>query len=345
MDARERIEAFWAGGRPDQIPYTVYHWLDKAYTDRPELQALFRDGLMTTHHAATWRQTTPGVETVKDAVELDGAKLARLRMTTPVGEICQLSQAGWTQKHWLATSEDYRVMRWIVEHTELSACYDEYRQFEKSLPPHGVPLVFLGRTPIQNILVDYAGLESFAMHLFDMADEVTALYEALLKLFRRRVEIVAAGPGRFVSCLENFTAETMGPNRFRQFILPVYEEFFPALHQAGKIVGTHYDGKIASCAEMIAASPVDLIESLTPPPEGDLTLAQARKAFGNKLFWANINVSNYQLPPKQLRQLVIDLVAQGSVDGKYLAFEVSEDWPPNWDQSIRVVLETLREMK
>ena len=191
------------------------------------------------------------------------------------------------------------------------------------------------------ILVDYLGLERFGLHLFEHRGEMTALYDAMLANFRREIELAADGPGYYVEVLENFTAETLGPKRFEEFLLPVYNECFAVLHQAGKIVGTHFDGKTASCKDLIAGAPMDLIESLTPPPEGDQTLAEARAAWPEKLFWSNINVGLYQLPAAELKRVILERVGEGAPDGRRLAFEVSEHLPANWRDSMPLVLEAL----
>ncbi len=345
MNIHENLEAFWRGERPEQIPYTIYQWEWRHSTTDPAWQPMYDAGFGVTHHLATWWTKTDGVQTVHDTVTEGGITYGRATMKTPVGEVWTTSLEGWTQKHWLQTAEDYRVMTWIAQHTEVLPAYESYNDKAAKLGPAGVPLIFGGRTPIQTILVDYAGLENFAMQLFDMAEEVQALYEALLKQFARRMEIIAEGPGRFVSMLENFTAETLGPSRFAEFILPLYKKHFPMVQAAGKVIGTHYDGKIASCVPHIAGAPVDLIESLTEPPEGDLTLDEARRLLPDKLFWSNINVSDYQLPPAQLRDRVHELIGRGAVDGKRLAFEVSEHIPANWKESIPVVLNALRETR
>ena len=203
----------------------------------------------------------------------------------------------------------------------------------------------LGRTPFQVILVDYAGLENFAYHLFDYESEMKALYEARLVNYRRAAEIVAAGPGRFVSVLENFTADSLGPKRFAEFLVPVYNELFPMLQSAGKIIGTHYDGRLASCQHLIADAPIDLIESFTTHPEGDMTLTEARQIWPDKLLWSNINVACYNLSPKQLHDLVLERVAEAAPDGKGLAFEVSEQYPDNWQESMPIVLAALEETR
>lgn len=126
------------------------------------------------------------------------------------------------------------------------------------------------------MLVDYAGLENFGIHLLMYEEEVRGLYQAFLDVFRKSVEIVAQGKERYVNCYENFTAETLGPARYREFLLPVYEECFPLLRESGKIIGTHYDGKIATCKEHVARAPIDVIESFTRAPEGDMELREAR---------------------------------------------------------------------
>lgn len=345
MNIQEQLEAFWSGERPDRIPFTIYQNEWRHTADDPAWQELFKDGLGVTWHIPAIRRETDGVECVNDSFKESGRTVERRTLRTPVGEVYETFIDGWRQKFLLETPEDYAVMTYVVRHTRISPAYNAFLAQEKAILPYGVALNFAGRTPLQTVLVDYAGLENFAYHLFDLESEVMELYEALLESFRRVVELVAEGPGRFVSILENFTAETLGPKRYKQLLLPVYQEFFPVLQSTGKIVGTHYDGKLASCKELVAKAPIDLIESLTPPPEGDMTLAECRAAWPDKLFWSNINVACYELPPKELKALVLERVEQAAPDGKGLAFEISEQYPANWKESVPVVLSALKETR
>lgn len=344
MNIHERLEAFWSGNKPDKIPYTIYQNEWKHTQHDPDWIPIFKAGLGVTHHIPTVKSVNKNVEWQRKAYSENGRNFFLTSMTTPVGEIYTVEQDGWTQKYWLETKDDYRVMTYIAKNMVFQPDYTAFTTKEEEIRPYGIALIAAGRTPIQTILVDYVGLEKFAYHLFDFEDELAELYDALLLGFTKKVEIMADGPGRFVSVLENFTAETMGPVRYRQYHMPVYEQLFPILQNSGKIVGTHYDGKLDSCKELIAKAPIDLIESLTPPPEGDMTLKQCRSVWPTKLFWSNINVSNYYLPPKELKELVRNLVKQAAPDGKQLAFEVSEQYPDNWKQSIPVVLEALNEI-
>ncbi len=344
MNIHERLEAFWSGNKPDRIPYTIYQNEWKHTKNDPAWIPMFEAGLGVTHHISTVKAVQKNVEWKRKPYIENGRSFIRTSITTPVGEIYTLEKDGWTQKYWLETQDDYRVMTYIAENTQFQPDYENFITKEKEIKPYGVALIAAGRTPMQTILVDYVGLENFAYHLFDFEDELAELYHALLHGFTKKVEIMSEGPGRFVSVLENFTAETMGPIRYKQYHIPVYEKLFPMLQSSGKIVGTHYDGKLDSCKDVIAKAPIDLIESLTPPPEGDMTLEQCRAVWPDKLFWSNINVSNYYMPPQELKELVASLVKQAAPDGRRLAFEVSEQYPDNWKESMPVVLEVLNEI-
>ena len=345
MNVRERIDAFWAGERPDQIPYTIY-WNEWRHTaSDPAWEAMYANGLGVTWYLRSFATAVRDVELIDEHYVEAGIPKRRQIRRTPVGEVRATWENGWNVKYFLETPADYRVMTFIVEHTEITPDYDGYRARAAALPPWGIAIPELWRTPLQEILVDFAGLENFCRHLGEYEEEVRRLYAALLKNFRRIVGIVAQGPGRYLSNLENFTADTLGPRRYQEYLLPVYQECFPRLQAAGKIIGCHYDGRLASCRKLIAGAPIDVIESLTPPPEGDLTLAQARAAWADKLFWSNLNVGCYDLPPAQLKELVLRRVAEAAPDGRRLAFEVSEQYPANWRESMPVVLEALQETR
>jgi len=343
MNIRDRLEAFWSGERPDRIPFTSYESKLPSDWSDPVIQQMFADGLGLLRFIPTWETRYDQVE-VRDETHREAGQLVRrLLWRTPVGEVQASWTDGWQQKFFLETAEDYRVLNFVAQHTHITPAYASFRAQEANLPAHMIAVPRIGRTPLQTILVDYAGLANFAMHLADYSAEMLELYAAMRVNFNRLVQVVAGGPGRYINVIENFSAETLGPRRFKQFLLPVYEETFGWLHQAGKVVGCHYDGQIASVKHLVASSPIDLIESLTPPPEGDMTLAEARAAWPAKLFWSNINLGCFDLPPQALKREIWQRIQDGAPDGRRLAFEVSEDRPVRWRESMPVILEALNE--
>ena len=77
----------------------------------------------------------------------------------------------------------------------------------------------------------------------------------------------------------------------------------------------HYDGQLAVIADQIAAAPFPIIESVTEPPEGDMTYDACRARWPDKVLWANLNAEVYQQPPDVLRRNRCGQAAAGGQAG------------------------------
>ena len=334
---------------PERTPLSIYEWFfeDPRYPIEA-WKPLFERGLGISNEAVTVRRIEHGVaNTAKTWVE-PGRRCVLLRKETPVGALQQLTAyplgpaagiLGWAMEEWIKSPQDYRIYQWIVEHTELSPQVEQYEIAAARVGEQGVTIVEGSRTPAMSICVDWAGTQRFCLDLADEMDELFSLYEAMVKLFLEETRLIAAGPGRFVRWLENLTISTLGPRRYEQLLLPVYQSAVPILEAAGKKVMVHYDGELSAIRDQVARAPFHLIESLTEPPEGDLTYAECRAAWPEKGFWGNINLGLYALPPEQLATAVAAKRQRAGKRG--LAFEISEDVPVNWRSAVPVVLDAL----
>ena len=56
MNIQERLEAFWAGERPDRIPFTIYQNEWRHTASDPAWQPLYERGLGVTWHVATVKE-------------------------------------------------------------------------------------------------------------------------------------------------------------------------------------------------------------------------------------------------------------------------------------------------
>jgi len=351
MTIREDLTAVLNGETPDRTPCSIYSWFftDPQY-DFEEWRPLFDQGLGLSMHCGTVGLVEHGVKSSVH-VEVEGDRRYTInRKETPVGVLQAVTVNSvsaprlieWHREYWLKEPQDYKIRQWIVEHTEVVPQYGGFEEAEQRVGDRGVAIVGGGRTPAMAIMVDYAGENRFALDVALEVDELFDLYEAEKKLFLERNRVIAAGPGRFVKWLENLTISMLGPKRYRALLMPIYEEAVPVLEEAGKRVMVHYDGELRAAADQIALAPVHIIESLTEPPEGNMMYDECRRAWPDKVFWANINLDVYALPEERLREAVIARRERAGKRG--LAFEISEDVPGNWRESIPVVLDTLREL-
>ena len=341
MTTKERITVALEGGVPDITPYTTYMWTEDL-AKSPEWRPLIDAGLGMSYHCGTVHGIEHGVEDGwEDKQEGANRYLIHTR-TTPIGALRQVWTNGWHTESFIKTPADYRTMQWIVEHTEYVPAYENFAKAEAEIGDDGIVLVTGSRSPAMSLNLDWAGTQQFCQDVALEVPELYDLYEARKKTFREEIRLLAAGPGRFVKWFENLTISMLGPARYEELLLSVYQETVPLLEAGGKRLMVHYDGALQVIADLIARAPFHMIESLTEPPEGDMTYDQCRAAWPDKVFWGNLNIHCYDLPPEQLRAEVIAKCQRAGKRGFLL--EISEDVPGNLKTAVPVVLETLASM-
>ena len=74
----------------------------------------------------------------------------------------------------------------------------------------------------------------------------------------------------------------------------------PIVRSAGKLISAHYDGSIRPYLSLLADIDIPIIEAFTPPPMGDLTVAEAKAAWPDKVIWVNFPGSLYLEPAEHI---------------------------------------------
>ena len=340
MNPRKLLTEALNGEEPRITPLSIYSWMmEEAEGD---WEGLLDQGLGLCQHRDVVQYVEHGVESTFEERKEGGDRYVSYRKDTPVGDIEKVEKNGWRYRNWIEEPGDYEVMQWITEHTELVTKYEDFHRSEEAIGESGLTVVTGSRTPAMSIMWDWTGPQKFALDLAREVPQLFQLYEERKKVFREETELIAKGPGRFVKWLENLTIDMLGPDRYRDLLLPIYEECIPLLREAEKRVMVHYDGQLEVIADDIAQAPFHIVESLTEPPEGDMTYDRCRRLWPDKVLWGNINVALYSKPEEELRQAVVAKRERAGKKG--FAFEISEELPHNWEESIPVVLDTLREL-
>lgn len=132
----------------------------------------------------------------------------------------------------------------------------------------------------------------------------------------------------------------LGVRAFREHVAPLYGKIFEILSPSGKRLLVHYDGKLRVIAGDIAKLPLD-IDSFTPPPEGDMTAAEARAAWPDKFLWLHPPLGWYH----EARPLLIEQIRRMASDAgpSRYCLMISEDIPPDWQRTVPAVLAALAE--
>ncbi|MEN8256103.1 MAG: hypothetical protein ABFR33_11620 [Verrucomicrobiota bacterium] len=353
MNKREDLIEVLEGGTPSCTPFLVYDWNMGRAISAEDVAARMADdrwkklldmGLLIRHHCTPVKAIEHGVEFSTEATA-DGSVIETKK--TPVGSIRRVMIGHRYVEEWIKEPEDYKVQQWIVENTELVADYAAVGKAEAVVGDHGVVVLtghdmWAHRTPLMKLNIDYLGTEQFCLDLALEVPELADLLAAQEKLFLAEQELIAGAPGRYVVWYENLSVDMIGPQRYADLMMPVYEKATAILEAGDKRVMAHYDGTTKMIAGHVANAPFHMIDSLSEPPEGDQMYDACRAAWPDKVLLANINIGLYAEPEEVFRQAVID--KRNRAGKKAFLFEISEDLPGNWEERIPVVLETLREL-
>jgi hypothetical protein len=144
-----------------------------------------------------------------------------------------------------------------------------------------VPLVspFL-KTPFQALVEHYVGTEQLVYNLADFPAEVEETLAVMSDKALQAVRISAESPAQAFISWEDSSTTNVSPALFARYIAPELNRWGAVIHSAGKLFLHHACGHVRALLPMMAAQQVDAIESLSPPPTGNVEIWDARRVMG-----------------------------------------------------------------
>lgn len=308
MALRARTLAALRGEATDEVPFTCYQGL------MPDgAEAIESLCLVTSAPVAT--VSTPGVTITSEEI---GPGLLRQRMETPWGaltrEVATESGYGstWTRQHWVQRPGDYAILERVIRAAEIAPAPEIYAQARERMGERGVVLASVGRTPLQRLWIEYSGIERVSYDLADCPEAVEGVLDAMLEQSRRLLAIAAESEAELIWLPDNITGEVTGPALFERYLAPYYREACDLLLPAGKLPCCHMDGMLGPIRDHIAATPLPVMEAFTPPPDGNLSVADAAAAWSDKALWLNFPSSVHLCPSEEIMRVTRELVAQAN---------------------------------
>ncbi len=339
---RGRLQRALDGEVVRQPVYVAYDWFVQ---NRPiDWERLFSLGLGQIAHADLVSVERPNVEIVETTREVDGRVRRDVRWITDRGELHEWHLGEWQREFLIKTPDDYRIIQRALEGTRYTAVSEPFFEADRRIADSGITIGQLGwapirRTPVLQVQIDFAGPERLAMDLADEVPQLMELLELMTELTLEKLRQAVKGPARYIKLWENLAIEMIGVRQYRRWLVPMYGEILKILEEADKRLLVHYDGKLRVIADEIAALDFDGIDSFTPPPEGDMSVADARAGWPDKFLWMNPPLGWYREDRGTLTRRIKDMVRDAGP--RRFCLMISEDVPPDWEVSVPAVLEAL----
>jgi len=335
---RQRLIQSLKGNVVEWPVYAVYDWFVK--NRNINWQSLFDKGLGQINHVKLVKVSQPSVEIIETTECVNGRIIRNIKWITDIGELQEQYIDKWHKEYLIKKPEDFRIMCRALTNVTFQAAPEYFEKSDKDLGEKGITLGQLGRTPLQKIQIDYTGLETFSIHLAEECPELMELLELMNELKLKELKTaIATSNVRYIKLWENLTIETMGPIRYRNYLIPFYQRMFECIKRTDKKLIVHYDGKLKAIAHDIRQLSFDGIDSLTPPPEGDMTIAESRAIWPHKFLWLHPCLGWFTGSKNELITNIKQMINDAGT--KRFCLLISEEVPHNWEHTIPTVLKVL----
>ncbi|GAJ06361.1 unnamed protein product, partial [marine sediment metagenome] len=217
----------------------------------------------------------------------------------------------WQTERLIKGPEDYKVLKYMVENTEYTPYYFPIEQAMDWMGDEGVVITELPYEPMQQLMVEWIGSEGgrFFIHHAKYPDLVEDLARAIGKSLEPLYEIAAKSPAPIISCGGNIDI-LVNPKMFQKHFMSWYEKQGKVLHKHGKLMAVHMDGRVGVLKDLIAKTPIDIVEALHSPPMGDLSIGEALSLWKDKVIWTGFPGSVYILGPEAVKKHTINLLRE-----------------------------------
>lgn len=344
MTAREKILACLNSEEPEKIPVCAWNYLrlgsQGGWKRRLTARGLgILDTVSLYAPAFRVRQIDPHLEDVKyiqvHYVE-KGLWKYRHSFETPVGTITGVIRINPTEadlranaqeEYFVKERSDWRVVNYIFRGilNKLAPNYTPFERTEDELGDTGLTIGVVEKTPFQRAWVELATLDRTLIDFDEQPEELQEYLDIQRQIHLKIAEITAASPAKFIDLTDHVTDITH-PRYYREYCMPFYEIYNNAFKGTDKILGTHMDGRFNHLKKEVGEAAFKVVESLTMPPVGDISLTEAKAIWPDKILFINTPPHLALSEPEEVRKGYRALAEEwGNKRG--LLIEHSEDMP------------------
>ncbi|KPK82827.1 MAG: hypothetical protein AMJ81_09125 [Phycisphaerae bacterium SM23_33] len=348
---RQRMLAVVQGRPHDRVPFVQYSGL--AVPDEEAWSVIGRSNMGILRWVAVHRCEHPNCRFETAELERDGRSGFKTVLHTPEGTLTQEKfrepafGTAATREHFVREPEDYSALLAYLRDITVVQDLHPLRQAIRQLGQDGLPHTGLGRTPYQQLWVEWVSIQDLAWHLVEAPELMEEVIAAMTDVLRRAMTVacqaVRQEPIPYLNFGDNITAPVIGERYFRKYCLPLYRELADMLAETGLDIPVmvHTDGDLKPLWQAIGESKIRGLDSLSPPPDNDTSVAQAAALWPEMRLLVNFPSSVHLAEPKAIRATAERILAEGGHTGR-LQIQISENVPPGrWKVSFPEIVQAI----
>jgi len=198
---------------------------------------------------------------------------------------------------------------------------DQHKQFadmENEIGNQGINAAALHSTPAYELIQCFMGLESFYYFFFDYQQETLELIDRIFKKYIQCYKIYASTSVPAVLIPEDASTTLYSPSFFNKYLKPALSEYCSIINYKGKISVIHACGHLQGLEASFSDISVDCIESVSPPPTGNVSLKEFKKALPGVCIMGGIPANYYLLEVEAFKDYVKKLILENKDGGNFI---------------------------
>lgn len=180
--------------------------------------------------------------------------------------------------HPVTEEEDFKVLQYIAENTVVTERIREFEEEDKELGENGLHLPLLGifgKTALQSMVEQWCGTVDLVYALCDFPEAVEECLAAIQDKDQETVEISVKGSAEGFIFWEDSSTTNISPEMFAKYTAPEVDRWGSTIHSHDKLLVHHACGHLRDLLPLMAKTQIDMIESISPPPTGNIDLPEA----------------------------------------------------------------------
>lgn len=289
MTSRERLLGAIRGKEIDRVPWSpflAYYWDEMPadvqvkgqfqYLREMGADPLLR-GFMQLHK-----------ETVKDchfSQKSQGNKRYDI-YETKVGTLTEEYTFSEKANSWFLTGhpvteeEDFKVLQYMMENTVVTENLKEFEEDNKKVGDNGLHLPVIGlrsKTAFQSLVEHWCGTEDLVYALYDFPEVVEECLAVIQEKDMETVQIALKSSAEGFIFWEDSSTTNINPDMFQKYTAPEINQWGRVIHEHDKLIIHHACGHIKDLLPLMSKTEIDMIESISPPPTGNIEIKDAVK--------------------------------------------------------------------
>ena len=233
--------------------------------------------------------------------------------------------------------KDYEILACFLGDIIVRETIENYLAVAREVGDAGLVQLWVGRTPFQQLWIEWVSIEDLAWHLVECPDVVEQCVSLMTRNLRALFQIIRTAPIPYAVFPDNITAPVIGEKYFRRYCVPLYNELADILAERNIPVLVHMDGALKPLWSAIGETRLGGLESFSPPPGNDTRARDALSMWPNMRLLLNFPSPAHLGTPESIYETAAQILKEAGHSG-HLQIQISENVPPGvWRKSFPVI--------